>query len=74
MRIIGAVGVVELAAETGGYFANVGQNLYREFLERDILLRPLGGVLYFMPPYVISEPEIDWVLDEITEVLVNIKP
>lgn len=72
VRIIGAVGIVELAAETDGYFANVGQNLYREFLRRDILLRPLGSVLYFMPPYVISEKEIDWVLDEITEVLVGI--
>jgi len=29
-------------------------------------------VLYFMPPYVIQEKEIDWVLDEITEVLENI--
>nr|MDQ3322939.1 adenosylmethionine--8-amino-7-oxononanoate transaminase [Acidobacteriota bacterium] len=72
VRIIGAVGIVELAAETDGYFANVGQNLYWEFLRRDILLRPLGSVLYFMPPYVISEKEIDWVLDEITEVLVGI--
>jgi len=72
VRIIGAVGVVELAAEADGYFANVGQNLYREFLKRDILLRPLGSVLYFMPPYVISEKEIDWVLDEITDVLSGI--
>ncbi|HXG85587.1 MAG TPA: adenosylmethionine--8-amino-7-oxononanoate transaminase [Pyrinomonadaceae bacterium] len=72
VRIIGAVGVVELAADTDGYFANVGQNLYREFLKRDILLRPLGSVLYFMPPYVISEKELDWVLDEITNVLVGI--
>lgn len=72
VRIIGAVGVVELAAEADGYFANVGQNLYREFLKRNILLRPLGSVLYFMPPYVISEKEIDWVLDEITDVLSGI--
>lgn len=72
VRIIGAVGVVELVSETDGYFANIGQNLYQEFLRRNILLRPLGSVLYFMPPYVISEQEIDWVLDEITEVLTGI--
>lgn len=72
VRIIGAVGVVELISENEGYFANVGQNLYREFLARGILLRPLGSVLYFMPPYVIEEKEVDWVLDEMTEVLENV--
>ena len=28
-------------------------------LERGVLLRPLGNVVYFMPPYVIDEEEID---------------
>ncbi len=69
VRIIGAIGAVELAAENDGYFANVGQNLYQEFLRRGILLRPLGSVLYFMPPYVVNELEIDWVLNEIENVL-----
>ena len=34
-----------------------------------LLLRPLGNVLYFMPPYVISDQEIDWVFDQIEIVL-----
>ncbi|HEY0426825.1 MAG TPA: adenosylmethionine--8-amino-7-oxononanoate transaminase [Pyrinomonadaceae bacterium] len=70
-RVIGAIGVAEL--NTGeGYFAEIGQKLYLEFLRRNILLRPLGSVLYFMPPYVIKESEIDWVLNEIENVLRNI--
>ena len=68
VRIIGAIGVIELN-ENGGYLANVGQTLFQEFLSRNILLRPLGNVLYFMPPYVISEGEIDFVLDAIEDVL-----
>ena len=72
VRVIGAVGVVELVAESEGYFADIGQNLYKEFLTRNILLRPLGNVLYFMPPYVISEREMDWVFGEIEDVLINI--
>ncbi len=71
VRIIGAVGAIEIDAGDG-YFANVGQTLYQEFLRRGILLRPLGNVLYFMPPYVIEEREIDWVLGEIEDVLKNI--
>jgi adenosylmethionine-8-amino-7-oxononanoate aminotransferase len=70
-RVIGAVGVVEL--NTGeGYLAEIGQKLYLEFLRRNVLLRPLGNILYFMPPYVISESEIDWVLSEIESVLRNL--
>ncbi|MBA2619628.1 MAG: adenosylmethionine--8-amino-7-oxononanoate transaminase [Acidobacteria bacterium] len=69
VRIVGAVGIIEIASSGDGYFANVGQMLYQKFLARNILLRPLGNVLYFMPPYVIEEREINWVLDAIDEVL-----
>ncbi len=68
VSILGPVGVIKLN-ENGGYLANVGQTLFQEFLSRNILLRPLGNVLYFMPPYVISEDEIDFVLDAIEDVL-----
>ncbi len=38
-----------------------GLRVYRHGLERGALLRPLGNVVYWMPPYVISEDEIDWI-------------
>ena len=68
VRVIGGVGIVELKSD-GGYLDNIGQTLYLKFLERGLLLRPLGNVLYFMPPYVISEEETAWVLSQIREVL-----
>jgi adenosylmethionine-8-amino-7-oxononanoate aminotransferase len=33
--------------------------VYRHALEHEMLLRPLGNVVYFMPPYVITPDEID---------------
>ncbi|HEX4050704.1 MAG TPA: adenosylmethionine--8-amino-7-oxononanoate transaminase [Steroidobacteraceae bacterium] len=36
-----------------------GWALHRYALSRGVLLRPLGGVVYFMPPYVITREEID---------------
>ena len=36
-----------------------GIRVYRHALEQGVLLRPLGNVIYFMPPYVISEEEIE---------------
>ena len=36
-----------------------GLTVYRHGLDKGVLLRPLGNVVYFMPPYVIEEDEID---------------
>jgi adenosylmethionine---8-amino-7-oxononanoate aminotransferase len=72
VRVIGGVGIVELRSE-GGYLDTIGPRLYAEFLRRDLLLRPLGNIVYFMPPYVISESETDWALDQISEVLQTLK-
>ena len=40
-----------------------GLHVYRHGLERGVLLRPLGNVVYFMPPYVITPEEIDLMVD-----------
>ncbi len=36
-----------------------GLAVYRHALSRGVLLRPLGNVIYFMPPYVVTDEEID---------------
>ncbi len=38
-------------------------HIYRHALSRGVLLRPLGNVIYFMPPYVISHEEIDLMVE-----------
>jgi adenosylmethionine-8-amino-7-oxononanoate aminotransferase len=74
VRGIGGVGIIELVEDkltksAGGYLAGIGPHLYSAFLDRGLLLRPLGNVLYFMPPYVISDDEVDWAIDQIETVL-----
>jgi adenosylmethionine-8-amino-7-oxononanoate aminotransferase len=71
VRVIGGVGILELDVPDSpdGYLAEIGPILARQFIERGLLLRPLGNVLYFMPPYVITDDEAHWALDQMTEVL-----
>jgi adenosylmethionine---8-amino-7-oxononanoate aminotransferase len=69
VRVIGGVGVVELASSEAGYLASAGPRLYQAFLSRGLLLRPLGNVIYFLPPYVITEAEADWALEQIRWVI-----
>ena len=37
--------------------------IYRHALEQGVLLRPLGNVVYFMPPYVVTEADIDLMVE-----------
>lgn len=74
VRVIGGVGIVELVSdtrtgETGGYLDGIGPRLAAAFLARGLLLRPLGNIVYFMPPYAITDDEADWAIRQITEVL-----
>jgi adenosylmethionine-8-amino-7-oxononanoate aminotransferase len=74
VRVIGGVGVVELVSDratgdAGGYLDQIGPRLTASLLDRGLLLRPLGNVLYFMPPYVITESETAWALEQISAVL-----
>jgi adenosylmethionine---8-amino-7-oxononanoate aminotransferase len=74
VRVIGGVGAIELVSDrvtksAGGYLDQMGPTLAAAFLNRGLLLRPLGNVLYFMPPYVITEEETAWAIGQIAEVL-----
>ena len=67
VRQIGTIGAIELKAEDAGYLSAMRPKLYRFFLEREVLLRPLGNVVYVLPPYVISPDELNNVYDVIVE-------
>ncbi len=74
VRILGDVAAVELKTGSGGYLDRVGPNLAAAFLERGLLLRPLGNVVYFMPPYAITDEEAHWALDLMEAVLGQERP
>jgi len=53
------------AIELQGYEAKerIGLRIYEYALTQGVLLRPLGHIVYFMPPYIISYDEIDTMID-----------
>jgi adenosylmethionine-8-amino-7-oxononanoate aminotransferase len=58
VRICGTIAAVELDVP-GGYLADVGRQLRQICLEEGVLLRPLGSVLYAMPPLCTSRESLD---------------
>jgi adenosylmethionine---8-amino-7-oxononanoate aminotransferase len=69
IRQIGSMGALELRVEDPGYLSGLRPKLYNFFLERNVLLRPLGNVVYVLPPYVIEPQQLHRVYDVITEAL-----
>ena len=72
VRQIGTIAAIELKAEDTGYFSSLKPRLYKFFLDHDVLLRPLGNVIYVLPPYSITRDQLDHVYDVITEALATI--
>lgn len=63
-RQIGMIGAIELvkdkdSKEPFDWTKRVGYHIYKIALSKGVLLRPLGNIVYFMPPYCITYDEID---------------
>ncbi len=66
---LGTILALEYICETASYFETMRYKLYTFFLSKGILLRPLGNVLYVLPPYCIQEDELRFIYDQIEQTL-----
>jgi adenosylmethionine-8-amino-7-oxononanoate aminotransferase len=48
-----------LAFDVKNKNAKFSRDCYSAALKQGLLLRPIGNTVYFMPPYTITEPEMD---------------
>jgi adenosylmethionine---8-amino-7-oxononanoate aminotransferase len=74
VRCLGTILAVEI--ETGGntsYFNNLRTTISAFFLQRNILIRPLGNILYVLPPYVITEIELNQIYESIIDFLTHLE-
>ncbi|MTI39288.1 adenosylmethionine--8-amino-7-oxononanoate transaminase [Fulvivirga lutimaris] len=70
VRTKGTVIAIEIETnKDSSYFSEMRNMLYPFFLEKDILLRPLGNLIYIIPPYIIKNEELDLVYSAIEELL-----
>jgi adenosylmethionine-8-amino-7-oxononanoate aminotransferase len=68
VRQIGSIAALDLASRETGYLAAIGPRLYRDFLSRNLLVRPLGNTIYIMPPYCSEADELGAVYQAIADV------
>lgn len=66
-RSCGTIAALDLKVPVSGYLAEVGPKLRAFFLARGFLMRPLGNVLYVMPPYCVTAAELEALYGAIDE-------
>ena len=71
VRVYGTILALDLKTEgPAGYFAKIRDTAYSFFLEKGLLLRPLGNVLFINPPYCLTESEQVYIF-EVIELFLN---
>lgn len=76
IRVTGTILACELQTsnsklQTSNYLHPSRNSIYDFFMERKIVLRPLGNTIYLMPPYCITDEELDKVYTAIEEFLLS---
>ncbi len=70
IRQTGTILAMEWAtSDETSYFNNLRNNLYNFFLDQGIILRPLGNILYILPPYCINREQLQYIYAKIEEAL-----
>ncbi|MEX0773325.1 MAG: adenosylmethionine--8-amino-7-oxononanoate transaminase [Balneolales bacterium] len=70
VRFCGTIIAMDVVTgEEEGYLNQVSGKIKEQALEKNMLLRPLGNTLYLMPPYCITDEELQNAYKGITEIL-----
>jgi adenosylmethionine-8-amino-7-oxononanoate aminotransferase len=72
-RSSGTIFALEIKTQEATEYLNpLAERVHSFFIERGIILRPLGNILYVLPPYCITKEELEKVMDAIEEFLSNL--
>jgi len=73
IRQIGTIVAMEWEiGDNTSYFSLLRDRLYTYFLDAGIILRPLGNILYILPPYCITDAELNYIYAKIEQALEDI--
>ena len=71
-RLLGSIAAFDLAVENPGYLNPVGRQLQKLAMEQGVFLRPLGNVVYLLPPLCIDDDQLAHCYAVITRALEQI--
>jgi adenosylmethionine-8-amino-7-oxononanoate aminotransferase len=69
-RVLGVIFALEIKTESSAsYYGTLRNKLYDYFIENGVILRPVGNIVYILPPYVITDVQLQKVYDVVESAL-----
>ena len=69
-RVLGVIFALEVKTESQeSYYGTMRNKLYNFFIENGIILRPVGNIIYILPPYVITDSQLEKVYSTVEKAL-----
>lgn len=65
-RVLGVIFALEVTTKNNeSYYGSLRNKLYNFFIENGVILRPIGNIVYILPPYVTTDTQLQKVYDVI---------
>ncbi|NNT70862.1 adenosylmethionine--8-amino-7-oxononanoate transaminase [Flavobacterium sp. IMCC34852] len=59
-RVLGVIFALEIKTDSAeSYYGNMRMKLYNFFIQNGVILRPVGNIVYILPPYIISTEQLE---------------
>ena len=69
-RVLGVIFALEIqVSEKQSYYSNLRNQFYNYFIDKGIILRPVGNVIYILPSYIIAEESLQQIYTTIEQAL-----
>lgn len=70
VRVLGVIMALEVVTKSvESYYGNLRNRLYHFFIEQGVILRPVGNIIYVLPPYIITEDQLNYIYETIEKAL-----
>ena len=69
-RVLGVIFALQIkTVSSASYYGSLRNKLYDFFIENGIILRPVGNIVYILPPYIIDDEQLQKVYEVIENAL-----
>lgn len=69
-RVLGVIFALEIKQEgQHDYYGELRNKLYQFFIEKGVIMRPVGNIIYILPPYTISDVQLEKIYATIEQAL-----
>ncbi|MES2812173.1 MAG: adenosylmethionine--8-amino-7-oxononanoate transaminase [Bacteroidota bacterium] len=71
-RVLGVIFAMEFKTESAeSYYGTFRNKLYNFFIDNGVILRPVGNIVYILPPYIISDEQLEKVYQTIEKAVLE---